>query len=299
MALRFRPRRSNQGFDAFSKPETQVIPLNETRTIIVNGNENLIPRFRWPGGAEPVFPEAKRRMVLTLRGSSPAHNVIEWVPHKNFSGTVPEAQQLQVHVLPELKFRTTFNFVTDGPGEARKPASTDRRPGIVDKVVEETNRILQRQMNVCVESIGIREKVVLKHEIGKEIRVKRNPAAPGARDHWDKVIAEANPIAKLNVFFVWDVNVEDERGEDTVGASLAGEPYVLIDNKASHPGVTLAHELLHVLGRGHTTNRSHLMAETYEEGGIFIPSNHATLAHIFARVNGLGEFNPPFKAGGK
>lgn len=292
MTLNFRPRRSNQGFDGYTSPVTQIIPEGDVRTIIVTGREDLKPRFQKTFGASPVFPDTsakRRRMVWDIRGVGLGGHIVEWVTDRKYAGTVPNQHQLGIFVLPELKFRTTFHFVKDGPGDKLLPSKTKRREGILKRMLKETNRILQPQMNVCVEKKKVCD-ITLDEQIGRVINVKRNPALPGARVHWDKVIAHRDKSVDLNVFFVWDLNVDDKGSDETLGAALSGEANILIDDQSKDPGVTLAHELLHVLGRDHTDNKMHLMAETYEEGGIFIPSRAAILAHSFAKAKNLGTF---------
>lgn len=302
MTIKFRPRRSHQGFDGNTFPPTQVIPAGEVRTVFVLGRDDLVPRFRFPGRVESVFPDTssrRRRMRLDLKGVRPTTNVVEWVPQKKFQGNVPLSQQLNVHVVPRLTFRTAFNFVIDGPQSGKDSLKTNRKVSEVEAMVAEAKRILQPQTNIVIEATKIRENIQLDHVLGKEIKPKKGPFARDEVDHWKAVTAKGDTTVHLNVFFVWKLNFQNAWHEETLGLSHAGDPNILIEdsnkivrdpNKAP-PGATLAHELLHVLGRAaHSPNSEHLMAESYEPGGIFIPSNATTVAHTFAKIKKLGEF---------
>lgn len=283
MPFRFRPRRNNQGFDGYTMPETQIIPLGERRTVIAAGRDHLVPRMKGGGKVKltfnPTWPK-RWRGRLELEATAAGEETILWVPDPKSTASVPTGHQLKVCVLGQLQFRTSFHFVTDGPGDARERKHTIRKLKIVEDLIEGANRILQPQANiVLIEESAAPLK--LDRELGPTIELSNK--RPIGKRNWTHITNAGNKNAQLNVFLLWDINVDDVGAEDTIGAGRAGDANVMIDDGSANPHVTLAHEFLHVLGRDHTENRTHLMAETYEDGGIFIPAKQAFALHAFAR----------------
>lgn len=283
MSFRFRPRRNNRGFDGYTVPETQIVPLCERRTIIAAGRDHLVPKTKGKGkvniGFGPTWPK-RWRGRLEVEGIATGDEAIHWVKDPTSTASVPTSQQLKICVIGQLQFRTTFNFVTDGDGDARKPNHTKRKLKMVDDLIADTNRILQPQANIVILKQAVRE-ITLDRELGETVELTNK--RPIGKKNWATLTKTGDGNAQLNVFLLWNVSVDDTSKEDTVGVGRAGDANVVIDDSSVNPHATFAHEFLHVLGRDHSTNRIHLMAETYEQGGLFIPAREVFALHAFAR----------------
>jgi hypothetical protein len=206
-----------------------------------------------PDIAAVVSPDTNRRAKEVLITSNRELIKVEgWMPGGtnifafNLDNPEEDLGGLDVHVLGPKTIDIMFYYVKD------KNHKTNRPWGDEDKLLQVVNEIFPPQANVTVnkkepgrmlleftQDLG---KVVTHDTIGKDWHVLT-----------DRVEKLGKP-ARINVFFIWDIDFPDPGHEHAVTLYTPGQ-YLIVsdrtDKVVKNPGVTLAHEVGHCLGLDH------------------------------------------------
>jgi hypothetical protein len=260
MPLRFAEMTINDGFDGSGPTPWQMVPVGGWKLLRLFGRPGCVDlQSDTPNVASVTFGDLGICVEMYIRGLTPGTaNIVA----KDADGN---ESRLAVTVKPRRPVRTTFNFVSDNAGHR-----TTRQPDL-DDLIANINSIYIPQANVVFTLQG-RRSVCIPQDLGKTIVTQRhsNPNPP-AWDHWPDIVQRKHANADFNVFFVWDLQFDDDTRDvdattDDSGNCLCED--VLGDSLSR----TLAHESGHFLGLDDDTkNQNWLMYFSDERTGVKIP----------------------------
>jgi hypothetical protein len=243
------------GFDANEAPRWQMVPLSDSRYVILSQSNNcdltsLNTRMcevvanppNRPGRGRVVDPQR----LVELRGRSVGDTFIE----ARVRGTGELYVRLAIAVREPRRVRTTFHLVSDPRHDCG--VSDDYLAGIVAAC----NLILQPQANVQVE-IGRINRFAAGRDLGDTIRY--GPMGSGVTAEEAESVAliraQSDDRASWNYFFVWDWDFldADDADEAAVTNQITQRTYAkskfegrLLE--AGYLGQVMAHELCHTRG---------------------------------------------------
>lgn len=91
----------------------------------------------------------------------------------------------------------------------------------------------------------------------------------------------------MHLFFVHDVEVNDNRREEGVGSAYpfgnGMMPMAIVDAQTLHPAQTIAHEFLHALGEDHSTTPGNLMLKVVDDDDLALDGGQCARINAFAR----------------
>ena len=259
-------RSKDFGFDnslLFQPPSVLVRPEEGFREVKAVTGAGLSLKTTIPGIIRVVDPRTRR--LVTRITADPQVLRLETIGR--FGETELQMRdglgnilaRLRVMVLPKLTVPIAFHYVLNP--DANSGVSTRRKIG--------------------------REQVFIGDMDLTTLNEKRLTVVQGETDEFETVAKQGNPAARVNVFFVREVEkdaegtLSDGKPTDTIDgiAKLGGIDCIIDDDTEDSDGEVIAHEAGHCLGVDHDnpipTTRDMLMSPILEAD--FIPRVHALL----------------------
>lgn len=280
----FRKVYKMQGFDREAAPRWQMVPMTESRFVVLRDGAGLtvtsastsvatvaeIARKDLPGGDfNEAFRMSDRFFKLDAAG---------WGTTKLQAKPAvgPPTVGLEVDTKNLKKVRVMFNFVKDNAGH-----KTGRVPASAMQWVIDLNRfIFKAQANVEIVSHGAPRWVTVPQNLGDVVRFSAHlPTVAAAQHEWGVVVAQGNAAADVNVFLVWEYEQDDTPYADNAGGGTSGGNTLLEDHMRGYFHRNLGHELGHALGLPDHYNNAHKhdLMYGYEDGGTNLPKAHANI----------------------
>lgn len=280
----FRKVYKMQGFDREAAPRWQMVPMTESRFVVLRDGAGLtvtsastsvatvaeIARKDLPGGDfNEAFRTSDRFFKLDAAGWG-----ITKLQAKPAVG--PPTVELEVDTKNLKTVRVMFNFVKDNAGH-----KTGRVPASAAQWVIDLNRfVFKPQANVEIVSHAPARWVTVPQNLGDVVRFSAHlPGVPAAQHEWGVVVAQGNPTADVNVFLVWEYEDDDTPYIDNAGGGTLGGNTLLEDHLKGYFHRNLGHELGHALGlHDHYDNaHKHDLMYGVEDGGTNLPKAHANI----------------------
>lgn len=245
---RFEAAKPLNGFDHTVTPRWQMVPLNGSKTVRLMDGDGLTVTSTSPAVTvheiNKCFVHGGREFIL--RGHLKSKTIIE---ARNATAVVA---RLEAEVKTKKTVKLTFNFVRDNAGH-----KTTRNPADVDTWVKNANTIMFEQANVELKKQNVRPTYAVNEDLGTCVIW----SATQAQDEWHKVVANRDGTADLNVFLVWEYEQDaTENIDNTAAGTLRNEGNTLMeDNLPFQTHETLAHEIGHYLGAGHSATGADLL----------------------------------------
>ncbi len=271
---------SMKGFDSHRINRWQMVPLNDTRYIILRDGAGLIVSSTDP--AKLLVTEITRATLpvsglqpirsgdrfLKLEGKN--HGAVE-VQAKNAAGIV--VKTLEVDVKRKKTVNISFNFVRDNAGHR-----TLRNTSQASTWVNGINGIYFGQTNIEIK-LKLFRNVTVAQNLGNTVTFTAHiPGAPAGSHEWDVVVATGDASADMNFFLVWDYEQDLDRTTDTDAGTLAGN-CIFEDNIGGSITRNMSHEVGHYLGvlDQYVATRKRELMYGYADGGIHIPKDDANI----------------------
>lgn len=273
-----------QGFDREATPRWQMIPMKESRFVVLRDGAGLtvtsaqpsiatvteIPRKDVPAGD---FNEAFLSTDRFLKLDAAGFGITQIQAKPALGGPTLE---LEVDTKNLKTVRVMFNFVKDNAGH-----QTGRVPASAAQWVKDLNRfIFKPQANVEIVSHAPARWVTVSQNLGDVVRFSSHlPTVAAAQHEWDVVVAKGDPTADLNVFLVWEYEQDDTPYIDNAGGGTTGGNTLLEDHLQGYLHRNLGHELGHSLGLPDHYDGAHKhdLMYGYEDGGTNLPKAHANV----------------------
>ncbi|MFO1350637.1 MAG: peptidoglycan-binding protein [Gammaproteobacteria bacterium] len=255
MAVRFSQMRPNDGFDGSASPNWQMVPVGGSKRVGLHGAAGLAVASSDTSIATVASATAHGHTTLTITGVAKGNCQIQIGAGPAFAAV------LDVAVKSRKTVSTAFHYVDDGHRQ-----KTRRRISDLNAMITAANNILLPQANVEI-SRRSAAALPIAQNLGRVVRFSSHlPGVPAAQHEWDVVTSHADATADFNVFFVVEYEQDATPLHDDTEAGTLGGSCIFEDNTGEPAGVTLAHELGHHLGLGHSRNRHHLMADSSGSG---------------------------------
>lgn len=245
----FQEAKANNGFDAKASPPWQMVPAGGSKEVKLVNATGLTFTSTNTGVATVTQPDPFRIIVKgVVKGTA-------FIEAKNGSGTV--VARLEVAVKTKKTVSTAFFYVSDNAGH-----KTARALGAEVVLVKAVNDIYLPQANIEF-TVRSAKAQAYAQNFGRVVRFSKHLKGVAASQHeWDTVVAQRDPAADFNVFFVWEY--EQDRTpliDNTEAGTLRSEKSCLMEDKtgANAAEEVLAHEAGHLLGVGDTTDPDELM----------------------------------------
>jgi hypothetical protein len=277
----FRKVYTLQGFDREAVPRWQMVPMTESRYIVLRGGAGLAVTSADPAIATvteiarrdlPIgsFNEAFQASDRFFRLDAVAWGITR-IQAKTAAGVIDV--ELEVDTKNLKTVRVAFNFVRDNAGH-----HTSQVPASAAQWVVDLNRfIFKVQANVEILSHSARW-VDVAQNLGDVVRFSSHlPTVAAAQHEWDVVVARGDPTADLNVFLVWEYEQDETPYVDNAGGGTSGTNTLLEDHLQGYRHRNLGHELGHALGLDdhYEASHKHDLMYGYEDGGTNLPKAHA------------------------
>jgi hypothetical protein len=239
---KFVEMRANDGLDPAASPRPWLmVRLTSTKQLFLRG---FPPgkKVTLKSGIPPIIDAQFIGGVATIRGLRAGTTQV-WA---EVDGVKDDESVLDVNVKAPLTRKISFTFVSDSAGH-----HTTRNPANVDGLISALNMIYLPQANIqFVKGKAVPQKV------SQDLK---DPLT------WDKrtiLFPLGDSDADFNIFFVWEFENEPPVVEESDGFSMTtggdfvdarvdgvgGTHCIFEDNLPSDTGVTLAHEVGHMLG---------------------------------------------------
>lgn len=270
-----------QGFDREAAPRWQMIPMKESRFVVLRDGTGLtitsadpaiatvkeIAKNDVPAGSfNEAFGPTDRFLQLDAAGYG-----ITRIQAKNAAGGT--AVELEVDTKNLKKVRVMFNFVKDNAHH-----HTRRVPASAAQWIIDLNRfIFKPQANVEIMSHAPARWVTVAQNLGDVVRFSSHlPAVDPKQHEWDVVVAQGDATADLNVFLVWEYEQDETPYHDDAGGGTSGTNTLLEDHLQGYLHRNLGHELGHALGLDdhYIAAHKHDLMYGYEDGGTNLPKEH-------------------------
>ncbi len=268
-----------KGFDRFSIPHYQMVPMNETRYVLLRDGKGLavssskpaalvvteIAATSLPAGQKDPIMAGDRIFKLVGRQWD-----IAFVQARTGAGAL--AASLECDIKNRRSVTVAFNFVRDTGGH-----STNRAPAASVQWLRVINGIFNGQANVFFRQTVSRW-VAMTENLGATVRW----STIASEHEWDKVVARRDNNADMNFFLVWNyeqgaLNVVDGTDAGTLGGNCIFE-----DGAGNQIGETMAHELGHFLGCDDHYNSAKIYELMYgitDARGRHIGKEHANIVN--------------------
>lgn len=200
-------------------------------------------------------------------------------------GGLPPLRLLQVEVKEELRLKIAFQFVTDN--SINSPLQWNQTTGFMSQLKNNTNNIFEQQANMIFDVL--REKDVqvstsLRDIIGKQNRADLafTRSLRGPYREWEKLTAEGDSRASINVFFIARSIL---RKENTLSPLIFGmdgnilvedDPFRRIE-KLERELAQLIAEMLGVQRTRGLSHPEHLMSQSSDITARKLPKEHANI----------------------
>jgi hypothetical protein len=274
----FRKVYTIQGFDREATPRWQMIPMTESRYVVLRDGVGLtvtsanpavatvkeIAKKDLPAGSfNEAFGGTDRYFQLDA-----ARFGITRLQAKTAAGIT--SVELEVDTKNLRTVRVMFNFVRDNAGH-----HTSRAPASAAQWVIDLNRFVYKaQANVEIVSHARPRWVDVAQNLGDVVRFSSHlPTVAAAQHEWDVVVARGEPAADLNVFLVWEYEQDDTPYSDGAGGGTLNGNTLLEDRLQGYLHRNLGHEIGHALGLPDHYNDAHKhdLMYGYETGGTNLP----------------------------
>jgi hypothetical protein len=281
MSIRFSPQVMAQGFDNFSTPKWQMVPMTGgVRVLEISGHGKLVPRVRAAADVLTAVQTASgSKTILTLTGGKNAGKAfVEWVPDLKFVGAVDTAFTLEVSVKALKTINTAFHYVDDG-----RKQKTKRQIADLDAMIAGANLILTPQANLKLARKSAAA-LPIAQNLGDVVRFSSHLTGPPdnvpiAQHEWDDLFAKVDATADFNVFFVkeFEIDATPYIDDSAEAGTVATDKMCIFEDRVIRPASeVLAHETVHLLGIGdHSSNNWHLIASGATRKGRWINRDQA------------------------
>jgi hypothetical protein len=265
-----------QGWDRHATPVWQMVPRAGKRYVALRDGKGLtvlslnpavvsvreIKVTDLPAGGERM-PLQWNDRIFELSGGSKGSALVVAVGVAPGPGVIPSvhAAALQVDTKDKKTVRICFNFVKDSAGH-----STRRVPAQAANWVATMNYIYNGQANVFIERKDARV-VNVATNLGHTIETLSNAAGEEVQFY---PLGDAS--ADINMFLVWNMDITDDTADEDAFAD--GKNIVFEDNAGHAIGVTMSHEVGHVLGlpdHYNTATWYQLMYGITDKRGVDLP----------------------------
>jgi hypothetical protein len=277
----FRKVYTIQGFDREAVPRWQMIPMTESRFMVLRDGAGLTVTSADPAVATVKEIAKKDLPVGSFNETFGATDrflqldAVKWgitrIQAKTAAGVT--AVELEVDTKNLKTVRVMFNFVRDNAGH-----QTTRVPASAAQWVIDLNQfIFKAQANVKIVSHAPARWVDVAQNLGDVVRFSSHlPTVAAAQHEWDVVVAQGNPTADLNVFLVWEYEQDDTPYHDDAGGGTSNSNTLLEDHLQGTLYRNLGHELGHGLGLDdhYDATHKHDLMYGYEDGGTNLPKAH-------------------------
>ena len=270
-----------QGFDRFPAPRWQMVPKDGVRYVILRNGAGLTVTSRDTGKctvrevqerempAEDRQPFERGDRFFRLCGVAHGSAIID---AKTGAGAVDVSLEASVKNAKRVKVK--FNLVRDNASHR-----TRRDSAAVNREFAIARWMYREQLNVKLESAGVRW-VQVPQDLGDVVRFTTHIASvPAAEHEWDVVTALRDPVAELNVFFVWEYEQDNSPAIDHANAGTLDGNCIFEDNIGDGVPMwrTLSHEIGHHLGVDdhYDDGRKYELMYGRSDRGIHIPKAHA------------------------
>ncbi len=234
-----------KGFDRFSVPHYQMVPMEEPRYVMLRDGKGLTVASSKPaalkvtevnaaslpaGDKDPIWASDR---IFKLEGQQWD---IAFLEARTGAGIV--AASLECDIKNRRNVALAFNFLKDAGGH-----TTNRQPAASTQWLRVINGIFNGQANVFFRQTVSRW-VTMTENLGAVVRW----STIASEHEWDKVVARRDNSADMNFFMVWNyeqgaLNVVDGTDAGTLDGNCIFE-----DGAGSQIGETMAHEIGHFLG---------------------------------------------------
>lgn len=257
--VKFRPAFKLQGFDKYTTPRYQMVPIAKPRYVMLRdaaaatvscANPALcdvqeVAAAMLPADEAAAQAPQKGDRYFRLEGIQPGRTLLE-------ATGLQETVQLDLSIKSRQPVRIAFLFVTDNKGRSSKRPQSDVGPW-----VKKMQYVWGRQANLEIVPYGLRS-ITINSDLGDTIYFQQGG---GWGNLWNIFTANIQPGAHLNVFLVHRVEEigrkSDLDGMASYGTGPAGVAGLcLFEDDAKDAALSMAHELGHHLGIDHPGHRS-------------------------------------------
>lgn len=260
MPATFRQVSNNSGFDADATPRPWLmVPLNGSDYVKLEWSTNLSLQMRDPGIAGfQTFPVAGETRVQ-VNGLRSGNTTLE----VRAQGIQVPVAALDIAVFERKPLGISFHFVNDRAGHVTNRMESEQvfvtsRPGspMTVYVRPQGSAAMMRCVNECMKDLN--DIYTPQTNLTFELRHFGQTVIDG--DLTDQVHASIGLLnklrmlkdhsARINVFFVWDFVVQGLPGATGRALRPLPEGICIVDDQANLIGVTVAHEVGHILLHG-------------------------------------------------
>jgi hypothetical protein len=274
-----------QGFDKYSTPMWQMVPMNGKRYVCLRAGAGLtvsandpsslrvteVTAAQLPGGDKDPIQAGDR--FFKLEG-------LLWqtllLQAKTAAGVV--VAELEVDIKNKVEKKLAFNFVRDNAGHRTRRAVASAAAWLSG-----INWIYNGQTNIFFRQTVARN-VVINQDLGPVVRFATGIAGVPASEHeWDIVVATGDGTADMNFFFVWEYEQSALTVIDGTDAGTLGGNCVFEDQAGSQIAETLCHEIGHFLNCDDhyvAANKHELMYGITDARGAHIGKEHANIMNL-------------------
>jgi len=275
-----------QGFDKYSVPVWQMVPLNgPPRYVCLRDGAGLtvtstdpaalkiteITSVQLPAGDKDPIHAGDR--FFKLEGKS-----WEIVTVSATTKAGLDVAQLEVDIKKRVDKKLAFNFVSDNAGH-----HTVRAAASATQWTSGINWIYNGQTNIFFTKIAARP-VTIGQDLGPVVRFAKGVAGVPISEHeWDIVVAKGEPTADMNFFMVWEYEQSALTVIDGTDAGTLGGNCIFEDHAGSQIVESMAHEVGHFL----KCKDQYIAARSYElmygitdTRGAHIGKQHANIMNL-------------------
>lgn len=271
-----------QGFDKYSIPHWQMVPVNGKRYVCLRDGAGLTVTSETPSSLQVTevtqaqLPPGDKDPIqagdrfFKLEGF--VWDIVNVVA-KNAGGAV--VATLETDIKEKKEYKLAFHFVSDNAGHR-----TTRAPAAAAGWLSGINWIYNGQTNIYFRTTVARA-VTVNQNLGPVVRFSKQLAGVAASEHeWDVVIAKGDPNANMNFFLVWEYEQDATPNVDNTDAGTLGGNCIYEDKAGAYPAETMSHEIGHFLGcddHYDVSKKYELMYGITDARGAHIGKEHANI----------------------